>query len=404
MNASAVTGAPRAERAAQMSAEPAIEVADLSFSYGDRRALCEVEFTIARGEIFGFLGPNGGGKSTLFRLLSTLVPIQSGNARILGCDLRGATQALRRRIGVVFQSPSLDGKLTVAENLTIHGNLYGMRGARPARARASDAGAAGRRAIARATSPRRSRAGCAGESSWPRRCCTSRNCCCSTSRAPGSTPRRGASSSTCSRVFAKATASLSCSPRITWKRPSAATVSAILDQGRLVAIAPPGELKQRVGGDVMVISAPAPEALAQKIAERLPDQRGAGRRHAADRTAARTRTGGAAGRRIRRRDRIGNFRPAHAGGRFRAPDGPSLRRPRARGTERRPLMGRIALAGVDAVVARDRALSPPAQRDYRLVRPAADFLGADRMGLSGLVQAERDARRESTTCSTSIPA
>src|SRR5579863_3365813 len=130
MNASPVTGASLAERAAQKSAEPAIEVAGLSFSYGDREALREVEFTIARGEIFGFLGPNGGGKSTLFRLLSTLVPIQSGDARILGCDLRGATQALRRKIGVVFQSPSLDGKLTVTENLAIHGNLYGMRGAR----------------------------------------------------------------------------------------------------------------------------------------------------------------------------------------------------------------------------------------------------------------------------------
>ena len=130
MEASPATGAPRAVRAAQMSAKPAIEVSGLDFSYGDRQALSAVEFTIARGEIFGFLGPNGGGKTTLFRLLSTLVPIQSGNARILGYDLRGATQALRRKIGVVFQSPSLDGKLTVAENLAIHGNLYGIRGAR----------------------------------------------------------------------------------------------------------------------------------------------------------------------------------------------------------------------------------------------------------------------------------
>src|SRR3984957_7882662 len=130
MEASLATGAPRASRAAQTSTDPAIEVGGLDFSYGDRRALRDVEFTIARGEIFGFLGPNGGGKSTLFRLLSTLVPMQSGNARILGHDLRVATQELRRKIGVVFQSPSLDGKLTVAENLTIHGNLYGIRGAR----------------------------------------------------------------------------------------------------------------------------------------------------------------------------------------------------------------------------------------------------------------------------------
>ena len=65
----------------------------------------------------------------------------------------------------------------------------------------------------------------------------------------------------------------------------------ILDQGTLVAMAPPGELKQQVGGDVMVINASAPAALAQKIARQLQRQRGAGRRHAADRTAARTRAG-----------------------------------------------------------------------------------------------------------------
>src|ERR1700738_995875 len=130
MNASSARGVARAGPAGQMSAEPAIQVSALAFSYGERQALCAVEFAIARGEVFGFLGPNGGGKSTLFRLLSTLVPIQSGDARILGCDLRGGTQALRSRIRGVFQSPSLDGKLTVAENLAIHGNLYGMRGAR----------------------------------------------------------------------------------------------------------------------------------------------------------------------------------------------------------------------------------------------------------------------------------
>ena len=106
MNASSTIGATRAERATPMSAEPAIQVDGLDFSYGGRPALRAVGFTIARGEIFGFLGPNGGGKSTLFRLLSTLVPIQSGSVRILGHDLRGATQALRRRIGVVFQIPA----------------------------------------------------------------------------------------------------------------------------------------------------------------------------------------------------------------------------------------------------------------------------------------------------------
>src|SRR5215831_19887397 len=106
----------------------AIEARSLAFHYGDRAALNDVSFTIARGEIFGFLGPNGGGKTTLFRVLSTLVPIQSGAAAMLGYDLAADTTEVRRKLGVVFQHPSLDGKLTVAENLLHHGHLYGLSG------------------------------------------------------------------------------------------------------------------------------------------------------------------------------------------------------------------------------------------------------------------------------------
>src|SRR5271170_2495488 len=92
----------------------AAEVDGVSFSYGDKAALDGISFTIERGEIFGLLGPNGGGKTTLFKLLSTLMPLQDGTIRIFGDDLRASTIALRRRFGVVFQHPSVDGKLTVA--------------------------------------------------------------------------------------------------------------------------------------------------------------------------------------------------------------------------------------------------------------------------------------------------
>ncbi len=109
---------------------PILEASGLSFSYGDRQALRDVSFSIARGEIFGFLGPNGGGKTTLFKILSTLVPGQGGNVRMLGHDLKSEPQAIRPRLGVVFQHPSLDGKLTVAENLAHHGHLYGIAGRR----------------------------------------------------------------------------------------------------------------------------------------------------------------------------------------------------------------------------------------------------------------------------------
>src|SRR5271163_1311667 len=109
---------------------PALEAHELSFSYGERAALSGVSFAIARGEVFGFLGPNGGGKTTLFKLLSTLTPLQSGRVRVLGHDLAGDTIAVRRRMGVVFQHPSVDGKLTVLENLQHHGRLYGLTGRR----------------------------------------------------------------------------------------------------------------------------------------------------------------------------------------------------------------------------------------------------------------------------------
>ncbi|MBT5019618.1 ATP-binding cassette domain-containing protein [Planctomicrobium sp.] len=106
----------------------AVSVQELEFRYGERVALNNVSFQIPSGEIFGVLGPNGGGKSTLFRVLSTLLPIQGGNAEVMGLDVKQRADAVRRAIGVTFQSPSLDLKLTVIENLKVQGHLYGLFG------------------------------------------------------------------------------------------------------------------------------------------------------------------------------------------------------------------------------------------------------------------------------------
>ncbi len=110
-------------------AVPALKTSDLTHRYGERVALDRVSLQVMSREIFGLLGPNGGGKTTLFRILSTLVRPTSGSASILGLDLLRDTGALRSRLGVVFQAPSLDKKLKVHENLRHQGRLYGMAGA-----------------------------------------------------------------------------------------------------------------------------------------------------------------------------------------------------------------------------------------------------------------------------------
>ena len=107
---------------------PIVQVKNLSHSYGAHRALRGVSFEVKEREIFGLLGPNGGGKTTLFRILSTSFPSTSGEALVFGADVRTRASEIRARIGVVFQSPSLDKKLTVHENLMHHGHIYGIRG------------------------------------------------------------------------------------------------------------------------------------------------------------------------------------------------------------------------------------------------------------------------------------
>jgi len=109
--------------------QPVIAITELTHRYGDRVALNAVNLAVHRGEIFGLLGPNGGGKTTLFRILSTLMSPSVGTVSVFGHDVVTQRNAVRRRIGVVFQSPSLDKKLTVAENLRHHGHIFGLRGA-----------------------------------------------------------------------------------------------------------------------------------------------------------------------------------------------------------------------------------------------------------------------------------
>jgi ABC-2 type transport system ATP-binding protein len=103
---------------------PAIEVVDLVKSYGSTQAVRGVTFSVGAGEIFGFLGPNGAGKTTTIKMLCTLLAPTAGSARLAGHDVVTEPDQVRRRIGVIFQEPALDDRLTAVENLSLHAVAY----------------------------------------------------------------------------------------------------------------------------------------------------------------------------------------------------------------------------------------------------------------------------------------
>lgn len=106
----------------------ALAAAGMRYSFGDREVLRGIDLQVRRGEVFGLLGPNGSGKSTLLSLLTGSRPLTSGSVSLGGVVMDPASRAYRRSIGVVFQSPALDGKLSARENLQLTATMYGLRG------------------------------------------------------------------------------------------------------------------------------------------------------------------------------------------------------------------------------------------------------------------------------------
>lgn len=104
--------------------DKSIEVLSLTKEFRDFVAVNQVSFDVRAGELFGFLGPNGAGKTTTVRMLCTLTRPSAGQARVVGADVVVQHNEVRRSIGIIFQDPSLDDRLTAQENLRFHAMIY----------------------------------------------------------------------------------------------------------------------------------------------------------------------------------------------------------------------------------------------------------------------------------------
>jgi ABC-2 type transport system ATP-binding protein len=251
-----------------MTFPAAIRLEDLSHNYGSRQALSQLSLEVRTGEIFVFLGPNGGGKTTLFRVLSTLIPQQTGRAEILGLDLRREQFEIRRRLGVVFQAPSLDRKLTVAENIHQQAALYGLFGANLARRRDEllDQFALRDRAserVEKLSGGLRRRVELAkGMIHDPQLLLLDEP---STGLDPGA---RADLWEYLHRARQESQVTIVLTTHLLEEAEKADRI-AILNEGKLVALDTPDSLRSSLGGDLIVIESPTPDELAAGLQSRL---------------------------------------------------------------------------------------------------------------------------------------
>ena len=251
----------------------AVEAAGLTHDYPARRgsparrALDGVSFAVPEGELFGLLGPNGGGKSTLFRVLATAFPPTAGAVRLFGRDPDEDLAGTRAALGVAFQTPSLDLKLTVLENLRHAGRLYGLGGAELA-ARIGEM-------LARYRLSDRAGDRAASLSGGLRRRVELAKCLLHRPRLvlldePSTGLDPAARRDLWEHLLAlkKDGVTILTTTHLMDEGDRCDRVG-ILDKGRLVALGTPAALKAEIGGDVITVSAEDAPALAREIAARF---------------------------------------------------------------------------------------------------------------------------------------
>ncbi len=247
---------------------PFLQLDGLTRRFGDRTAVDGLSLEIGRGEIFGFLGPNGAGKTTTFHLLTGLLAADGGRVLLDGVACAPTDPAMRRRLGVVFQEPSLDEKLSGLENLKLGAALYGLGG------RAADKRIAAMLELVelsdRAREPVERYSG-----GMRRRLEIARVLLHDPEILIMDEPGRGIDAATQRRIWTQLV-ELKQKRRLTvlltTHQPEEAEYCdriAVLDHGRAIALGTPDALRARVGGDVITVEADAPDEVAAELRQKL---------------------------------------------------------------------------------------------------------------------------------------
>ena len=236
---------------------------------GPGKALAGLDFQVAPGEIYGFLGPNGGGKTTLFRILATLAPAERGTIQVFGVDLRRQAREVRRHLGVVFQNPSLDLQLTVAENLTHQGQLYGLTG-RDLAARIERQMARFRLADRRDQRARELSGGLRRRAEIAKALLHEPRLLLLDEPSTGLDPAARRDLWDTLEELQQGGVTVLLTTHF-MEEGDRCDRLALIDQGRLVAEGAPAVLKEEIGGDVVTLTGPDPAALARDLAARFPE-------------------------------------------------------------------------------------------------------------------------------------